>query len=120
MFYPLSTQLVGPIGQTNPETMVEPIGKLRASTMPSYQQTIYGLEPLEQGFKSNKYEENRPQITITHPRMAPSSISAEEFFLARASFSPAYNQNMAASRDARTSNIHEDSPRFRDQIDIIA
>ena len=66
------------------------------------------------------YEENRPQITISHPRMAPSSISAEEFFLARSSFSPAYNHNMAATREARTSNIHEDTPRFKDQIDIIA
>ena len=120
MFYPLSTQLVSPISQANPEKMVEPLGKLRASIMPSHQQTIYGLEPLEQGFKYNKYEENRPQVTITNPRMAPSSISAEEFFLARASLSPAYNHNMASTRDALTSNIHDDTPRFKDQIDIVA
>ncbi len=120
MFYPLSTQLVGLTGQVKPESLVQPLGQLRASTMPSLQQTVYGLEPLEQGNKSHKYEGSRPQVTISHPRMAPSSISAEEFFLSRASFSPVYNHNMAATRDARTSNIHEDTPRFRDQIDIIA
>lgn len=120
MFYPLSTQLTGPIGQIKTETMVQPLGQVRANSMPSLQQTVYGLEPLEPSNKSYKYEESRSQVTISHPRMAPSSISAEEFFLARASLSPAYNHNMAATRDARTSNIHEDTPRFRDQIDIIA
>ena len=120
MFYPLSTQLVGPTAQIKPDAVVQPLGHIRANTMPTLQQTIYGLEPLDEVKKSQRYEENRPQITISHPRMAPSSISAEEFFLARSSFSPAYNHNMAATREARTSNIHEDTPRFKDQIDIIA
>ena len=120
MFYPLSTQLVSSTGHIKPESTVPTVGQLRASTMPSLQQTIYGLQPLEQSDKTNKYEGGRPHITISHPRAAPSSISAEEFLLARASLSPGYNHNMAATRDARTSNIHEDTPRFRDQIDIIA
>ncbi len=80
MFYPLSTQLVGPTAQIKPDAVVQPLGHIRANTMPTLQQTIYGLEPLDEIKKSHRYEENRPQITISHPRMAPSSISAEEFF----------------------------------------
>ena len=120
MFYPLSTQLVGPTAQLKPDTMVQPLGHIRANTMPTLQQTIYGLAPLDEVKSSHRYEENRPQSTLSHPIRAPSGISSEEFFLARASFSPAYNHNMAATREARTSNIHEETPRFKDQIDIIA
>ena len=74
MFYPLSTQLVGPTAQIKPDAVVQPLGHVRANTMPTLQQTIYGVEPLDEVKKSNRYEENRPQITISHPRMAPSSI----------------------------------------------
>ena len=48
MFYPLSTQLVGPTAQIKPDAMVQPLGHIRANTMPTLQQTIYGLEPLDE------------------------------------------------------------------------
>ncbi len=105
---------------TRNETMVQPSSAIRANTMPTLQQTIHGLAPVENVGQSNKYEENSLRTKIYHPRMAPSSISSEEFLVARFSFSPQYSHNMAATRDARTSNLHEETPRFRDQIDILA
>ena len=82
MFYPLSTQLVGPTAQIKPDAVVQPLGHIRANTMPTLQQTIYGLEPLD----GKKSPGTRRQTTVTYPsRMAPSSIM--QGFLARSSFS---------------------------------
>lgn len=120
MIYSLSSQLTTPVAQTKSETIAQPLAAMRANIMPTLQQTIYGLAPVEMTSNSHKYEENRMQNSISHPRYAPSSVSAEEFLLARASMSPVYNQNMAATREARTSNIHEETPRFKDQIDLLA
>ena len=120
MFYPVSSQLSPALPQQRNESVTQPLTSLRANIMPTLQQTIYGLAPLEEITRSNKYEENRPQTTISHPRFAPSSISSEQFLIARSGMSPGYIQNMAATRDARTSNMHEEMPRFRDQIDILA
>ena len=55
MFYPLSTQLVGPTAQIKPDAMVQPLGHIRANTMPTLQQTIYGLEPLDE-VKNRSFE----------------------------------------------------------------
>jgi hypothetical protein len=120
MFYPVSSQLGAPNVQPKNETIAQPLAAMRANIMPTLQQTIYGLAPVETSSRSHKYQESRPQVTISHPRFAPSSISSEEFLVARSGMAPSYNQNMAATRDARTSNIHEDMPRFSDQIDVLA
>ena len=55
MFYPLSTQLVGPTAQIKPDAMVQPLGHIRANTMPTLQQTIYRLEPLDDKKKSHEF-----------------------------------------------------------------
>ena len=55
MFYPLSTQLVGPTAQIKPDAVVQPLGHIRANTMPTLQQTIYGVEPLDEVKKSHRY-----------------------------------------------------------------
>jgi len=120
MFYPVSSQLGIPNVQPKNETIAQPLAAMRANIMPTLQQTIYGLAPTETTGRSQKYEENRPQTIISHPRFAPSSISAEDFLVARSAMAPGYSQNMAATREARTSNIHEDMPRFSDQIDVLA
>ncbi len=120
MFYPVSSQLAAPVTQLKSETIAQPLAAMRANIMPTLQQTIYGLAPVEMTGSSHKYEENGAQNSISHPRYAPSSVSAEEFLVARAGMAPVYNQNMAATREARTSNLHEEMPRFRDQIDLLA
>ena len=120
MFYPVSSHLNAPLVQQRNETVSQPLASLRANFMPTLQQTIYALAPLEKTTNSQRYEESLPQTTISHPRFAPSSISSEEFLIARSGMSPGYIQNMSATRDARTSNMHEETPRFRDQIDILA
>ena len=120
MFYPISSQLYPNVSSLRSEPIVQPLGNVSASTMPTLQQTIYGLAPVEESKQSNKFERNFNETKISHPRYAPSSISSEEYLLARYSFSPSFNHNMAATREARISNIHNDTPRFRDQVDLLA
>ena len=120
MFYPVSSQLYASTAQPKNETIAQPLAAMRANIMPTLQQTIYGLSPVETTGGSHKHEANGLQNTISHPRFAPSAVSSEEYLVARAGMSPIFNQNMAATRDARTSNLHEEIPRFKDQIDLLA
>ena len=110
MFYrfPHSYTLV--LVHSRSEPIVQPLGNVSANTMPTLQQTIYGLAPVKESKQSNKFERNFNETKISHPRYAPSSISSEEYLLARYSFSPSFNHNMAATREARMSNIHNDTP----------
>ena len=119
MFYPVSSQLYPSHTVPKNEPIAQPLAAMRANIMPTLQQTIYGLAPVENVGKSI-VRRKRAQSKISHPRLAPSSISSEEYLKARFTFSPLYNHNMAATRDARTSNIHEEAPRFKDQIDLLA
>ena len=76
MFYPVSSHLNAPLLQQKSESVAQPISAMGANFMPTLQQTIYGLAPLEKTSRSNKYEKDLPQTTISHPRLAPSSISS--------------------------------------------
>jgi hypothetical protein len=57
---------------------------------------------------------------IRAPRGAPSAISAEHFLKSRISLSPEFVHNEAATRIARTSNLYAETPRFRNEVDILA
>ena len=57
---------------------------------------------------------------ISSPRLAPSAISAEQALQARSLLTPEYQHNMLATRIARISNLHAETPRFRNQLDILA
>ena len=120
MFYPLSTQLAAPSSAIKNEGLAQPLSAMRANLMPTLQQTIYGLAPVETTSSARALNSSQPQVRISHPRLAPSAVSAEEFITARAGLSPAYIQDMAATRAARTSNMHDEMPRFRDQVDLLA
>ena len=120
MFYPTSSQLAPQVNQIKNETLAQPLAQIRANNMPTLQQTIYGLAPVELTDSAHKFEKNQNQTIISHPRMAPSAITSEEFLIARSSLSPVYNHNMAETRNARISNLHEEMPRFKDQIDLLA
>ena len=119
MFYPVSSQLYPSHTVPKNEPIAQPLAAMRANIMPTLQQTIYGLAPVENVGKSNRYEESGLNRNIS-PEVGPASISSEEYLEARFTFSPLYNHNMAATRDARTSIIHEEAPRFKDQIDLLA
>jgi len=62
----------------------------------------------------------RQPVTITSPRLAPSAVSAEQALQSRALLAPEFKQNIMATRILRTSNLHAETPRFRNQIDILA
>ncbi len=92
-----------------------------ANIVPTARQTPHGLaaqRPTDR-LASDHLRQQTP-VVIAHPRQAPSSVSSEQFLAARASSSPAYQHNILATKMARISNLHAETPRFRNQIDILA
>jgi hypothetical protein len=120
MFYPVSSQLGAPVTQPKSETIAQPLASYACKHYANAAANHLWISACRNDRSSHKYEENGAQNSISHPRYAPSSVSSEEFLVARAGMAPVYNHNMAATREARTSNLHEDMPRFRDQIDLLA
>ena len=57
---------------------------------------------------------------ITSPRLAPSAISTEQALQARSLLAPEFQHSMMSTRILRTSNLHAETPRFRNQLDILA
>jgi hypothetical protein len=93
---------------------------IAANSVPSLRQTGYGLEPVGMINPPYKDYNQRPATVISHPRFAPSSVTSEQFFSARALLSPGYIHQSAASKIARISNLYADTPRFSQQVDILA
>ena len=62
----------------------------------------------------------KPLQRIYNPRQAPSAISSENFLAARALMSATFVHNIAMTKEARISNLYKDTPKFRNQIDILA
>ena len=118
MFYPVSSQLYPSHTVPRNEPIVQPLAAMRANIMPTLQQTIYGLAPVENVGKSNRYEESGFQSKISHPRLAPSSISSEEYLKAR--FSLAHFIIIIWRHAMREHQIYMKRPRFKDQIDLLA
>jgi hypothetical protein len=67
-----------------------------------------------------KEYQNHPTVIIRHPRHAPSAIPAEQKLASRALMSPTFQHNTLLSKMARISNMHTETPRFLDRIDILA
>jgi len=82
--------------------------------------------PIEEIVKANPSknivaEQARHTLSkIFAPRGAPSTISSEKFLKSRSSFSPEFIHNEAATRSARVSNFYSETPRFRNDIDLLA
>jgi hypothetical protein len=93
---------------------------IAANSVPSQRQTAYGIEAV--GITQNQHRQmnRQPATIINHPRLAPSTVTSEQFMSARASLSPGFVQQMAASKIARISNLYADTPRFSAQVDILA
>ena len=119
---------------TNITNSISPISRERISTqhtgstlvgdtanlMPSERQTNAGVHRLANTSPTFLNQRRFPVTTISHPKAAFSSVSSENFLLARSISSPGYNHNMVQTRYARTSDwvIHE--PRFSDRVSILA
>jgi hypothetical protein len=92
-----------------------------ANIVPSNRQSVSGITSKSASETLTRdYARHVQPTLITHPRQAPSSVSSEQFLAARNLLSPAFQHNVMATRIARTSNLHVEAPRFRDQIDILA
>ena len=90
-----------------------------ASVVPTNRQTHSG--PLAVPFADrNKKDYQRRAMTISSPRLAPSTISTERALEARSLMLPEFSHNVLATRMLRISNLHSEMPRFRNQLDILA
>ena len=90
-----------------------------ANNVPNLRQTANGLMPAEATTAMHPQLPRQP-VMIASPRLAPSAVSAEQALQARALLAPEFKQNIMATRILRTSNLHAETPRFRNQIDILA
>ena len=90
-----------------------------ASSVPNGRQTSTGLVPVQTLERSNQdYRRRMPMIAS--PRLAPSAVSTEQALQARSQMAPEFQHNVMATRILRTSNLHAETPRFRNQLDILA
>ena len=90
-----------------------------ASVVPTNRQTHSGVLAVPFAEKNKKDYQRRP-MTISSPRLAPSTISTERALEARSLLMPEFSHNVLATRMLRISNLHSEMPRFRDQLDILA
>ena len=93
-----------------------PVG---ARIVPTERQTAYGKPAAPLAERMHQDYPQRPMM-IASPRLAPSAVSSEQALQARAMMSPEFQQNIMASRILRTSNLYAETPRFRNQLDILA
>jgi hypothetical protein len=90
-----------------------------ANFMPSNTSAGRQLSPLDSpNAMARDYPRQRPMLT--NPRLAPSTVTTERALEARTLLAPQFQQNVMATRMARTSNLMADAPRFRNQLDILA
>ena len=90
-----------------------------ASGVPNGRQTGTGLVPVQTLDRSDQDYRRRSPMIVS-PRLAPSTISTERALQARSLLTPEFQHNMMATRILRTSNLHAETPRFRNQLDILA
>ena len=91
-----------------------------ARVMPTLPNGTKAVAPSTQPFDLAREFHKKPLQQIYNPRHAPSAISSENFLAARALMSATFVHNIAMTKEARISNLYKDTPKFRDQIDILA
>ena len=91
-----------------------------ARIMPSQMQRAGLMTEIDQMDRQLPDYQRRPTPVIHHPRLAPSAISSEQFLLARQAFGPGYAHNVQQTNIARISDMYQDMPRFRNQVDLLA
>ena len=120
MISTLANQAIPPVSAAKPANAYAMTGMSPANIVPSLRQTVMGIEAPSALQVMPKEYQKQPTMIIRHPRHAPSAIPAEQFLAARALMSPAYQHNTLLSKMARISNMHFETPRFRDHVDILA
>ncbi|MBT6122570.1 MAG: hypothetical protein HOH48_04305 [Candidatus Puniceispirillum sp.] len=120
MINTLANQAIPPVAASKPANAYAMTGLSPANIVPSLRQTVMGIEATSPLQVMPKEYQKQPAVIIRHPRHAPSAVAAEQFLAARALMSPAYQHNTLASKIARISNMHLETPRFRDHVDILA
>lgn len=120
MMNTLANQAIPPVSAVKPANAYAMTAMSPANIVPSLRQTVMGIEATSALQVMPKDYPNQPAVIIRHPRHAPSAIAAEQFLAARALMSPAYQHNTLLSKMARISNMHFETPRFRDHVDILA
>ena len=90
-----------------------------ARVVPTNRQTHSGVLAVPFADPNKKDYQRRP-MTISSPRLAPSTISTERALEARSLMMPEFSHNVLATRMLRISNLHSEMPRFRNQLDILA
>ena len=90
-----------------------------ASLMPTERQSVNGVEVLHAGRKLEPNYPNLPHARIYNPKQSPSAISSENFSQARAALNPGFVHNAAQTNIARVSNLYQDVPQFKNDLDIL-
>ncbi|MDB2323965.1 hypothetical protein N9W44_00175 [Alphaproteobacteria bacterium] len=110
-----------PTAAAMPAALGASVRAFDANIVPSGRQTMLGITGKPQTETLNRDYSSQPRpMVIHHPRQAPSSVSSEQFLAARSLMAPVFQHNVLATKMARISNLHAETPRFRDQIDILA
>ena len=91
-----------------------------ANNVPVFDTSALDMSKIDPAMRILPEMGRRPTSHIQAPRGAPSTILSEHFLKSRASLSPTYIHNESKTRIARTSNLYAETPRFRNQIDILA
>ena len=90
-----------------------------ANVVPTARQTHSGVIAVPFTDRHQQDYPRRP-LSIMSQRLAPSTISSERALEARSLMMPEFSHNVAATRALRISNLYADTPRFRNQLDILA
>ena len=120
MINTLANQAIPPVAAAKPANAYAMATATPANIVPSLRQTVMGIEAPSTLQVMPKEYPKQPVVFIKHPRHAPSAVPAEQHLAARALMSPVYQHNTLLSKMARISNMHHETPRFRDHVDILA
>ena len=93
---------------------------LGANIMPIFNGAIQEISNINAGNNIIPEMARHSASKIFSKRAAPSTISSERFLNSRASLSPEFIHNEAATRISHVSNLYQEAPRFKNDIDILA
>ena len=82
--------------------------------------SLLPITPTGQSDPSARSSKQIPEIALRHPRQAPSTVVTERMAEARAALTPAFAHNNAAVKQAYTSSIQNEMPRFKSTLDLLA
>ena len=91
-----------------------------ANIMPSERQTSLGVFNPGAVTKANLEMQRYSMKRISNPSAAPSSVSSENFLIAKSLSSPMYAHNIAQTKYALISSWASEEPRFTKKVNILA